>query len=179
MACRARSPRRKVGRSRPPLPCWLTGWVQVSGDGGRPSSACLAAGAGITTLYSDGGSKTLLRDGASSVLVVAQAVEGSIACTAWYPAGHVFSMAERSRAGAAGPAAGAQADAVQVKDADCSAESEKAERAQQAVIAAAPRCRPRSWPCRNVHLPSGNRGGFRGFLLRLRRAAGRWLGARQ
>jgi hypothetical protein len=113
----------------------------VSGEGGGNIIGMFSlSGASITTLYSDGGSETLLRDGADSVLVVAQAVEGSTACTAWYPAGHVFSMAERKAALARqARRLGLKLTRAQVKDADCSAESEKAERAQQAVIAMAPR----------------------------------------
>lgn len=113
----------------------------VSGDSsGNIVGMFSLSGSTITTLYADGGSETLVRDGANAVLLVAQAVEGGTACTSWYPAGHVFSVAERKAALARqARRLGLTLSRAQMKDAACTAEVEKAERAQQAVVAVAPR----------------------------------------
>lgn len=135
----------------------------VSGDGsGNIVGMFSLSGGAITTLYSDGGSETLVRDGANSVLVVAQAVEGGTACTSWYPAGHVFSVAERKAALARqAKRLGLTLTRAQVKDAACTAEIEKAERAQQ-VIAAAPR-QPAAVPAVPQFAPPGGTADFDNF----------------
>jgi hypothetical protein len=107
----------------------------VSGDGsGNVVGMFVLEGAVLTTLYSDGGSETLLLDGGKSVAVVAQTLEGGTACTAWYPAGHVFTTQERKAALAQrARRLGLKLTQAQVKDADCSAEIAKVEKAQAAA----------------------------------------------
>jgi hypothetical protein len=71
----------------------------VSGDGsGNVVGMFALEGATITTLYSDGGSETLVFEAGRPVSLLAQKAEGETACTAWYPAGHVFSADERKAA---------------------------------------------------------------------------------
>jgi hypothetical protein len=112
----------------------------VSGDGsGNVVGMFSLDGATITTLYSDGGSETLVFEPAKSVSIIVHAVEGGTACTAWYPAGHVFTAQERKAALARyAKRLGLKLTPAQQKDAGCTAEMERAERAQQAIIAAAP-----------------------------------------
>ena len=55
----------------------------------------------VELTYGDGRSETLARSAADGISLVQKSAAGERACTAWYPAGHVFSAEERKAAVAA------------------------------------------------------------------------------
>ena len=111
----------------------------VSGDGsGNVVGMFAIDGATITTLYSAGGSETLMLETGKSVSLLAQKPEGETACTAWYPAGRAFSADERKAALANyKKRLGLKMTRAELVSASCDAMLARMQKAQQAVMAAA------------------------------------------
>jgi hypothetical protein len=133
----------------------------VSGDGsGNVVGMFAIDGATITTLYSAGGSETLMLEAGKSVSLLAQKAEGETACTAWYPAGHVFSADERKAALANyKKRLGLKLTRAEQASAGCDAILDKVQKAQQAVAAAAPPRRQPAVPPMPAFAPRTNADG--------------------
>ncbi|HXC56363.1 MAG TPA: hypothetical protein VNU97_13790 [Rhizomicrobium sp.] len=77
--------------------------------------------AGLEIEYGDGRSERFVRAAPDGLSVVLKSAQGDLACTAWYPAGHIFSAEERKAAVAAYARRLGVSDAPAVPRAPCPA----------------------------------------------------------
>jgi hypothetical protein len=72
-----------------------TGTVSDAEDSSRTAGRFQLTPAGLTTIYSDGRSETMIANAMGGVSMELRGSAGERTCTAWYPEGHRFSDAER------------------------------------------------------------------------------------
>lgn len=74
------------------------GIVSDADSGNRPAGTFKITAAGFTTDYNDGRSEMLTSNRAGELRMMLHTASGELSCTAFYPAGHRFSDAERQAA---------------------------------------------------------------------------------